>query len=92
MKQSAPTRVEFSELAMCAVRYALGRMTYVSHSVPEAITKNMHLMTDNALHVIIRDIERYKTHHDQIGMKCDDESWMRLTEVCIQEIQDRRRS
>lgn len=39
----------FTELAVCAVRYALGRMTYVSFSVPEAIRANLDLVDAKGL-------------------------------------------
>lgn len=76
----------FTELAVCAVRYALGRMTYVSRSVPEAIESNFNMMTSNGLKIIVRDIDERKKFEGCIGMKCDDENWMRLKEKCANEI------
>ena len=48
---------EFTDLATCAVRYALGRSTYVSESIPRAILNNIDYVTTKGLKVIIRDIE-----------------------------------
>lgn len=59
---------DFSELAMCAVRYALGRMTYVSFSVPNAIMKYKSSMTTKALHVMLRDIKEYRELYGKIGI------------------------
>lgn len=57
---------DLSELAICAVRYALGRMTYVSLSVPNAIMKYKLSLTTNALHVMLRDIKEYRDLHEKL--------------------------
>lgn len=77
---------DFSELAMCAVRYALGRMTYVSFSVPNAIMKYKWSVTTKAFHVMLRDIREYREVHGKIGMDCDDESWRNFEQWIEQEI------
>lgn len=77
---------EFSDLAMCAVRYALGRATYVSHSIPRAICKNMDLMTIHSLRIIIRDITERKQIDGKIGMDIDDENWALFKEMCKEAI------
>ncbi len=77
---------EFSDLAMCAVRYALGRATYVSHSIPRAICKNMDLMTIHSLRIIIRDITERKQINGKIGMDIDDENWALFKEMCKEAI------
>lgn len=73
---------EFSDLAMCAVRYALGRATYVSHSIPRAICKNMDLMTIHSLKIIIRDITECKQINGKIGWDIDDQNWAWFKEMC----------
>lgn len=79
----------FSELAECAVRYALGRTTYVSYSVPAAITANMEFMSTKALKNIVRDVVDYKLGHGRIGMECDEESWMAFKARCEETIKER---
>lgn len=80
----------FTELAVCAVRYALGRMTYVSFSVPEAIRANLDLVDAKGLFVIIRDIEDFRRIHGRIGMDCDDASWLKFKECCEKELRERQ--
>ena len=80
---------DFSELAMCAVRYALGRTTYVSFSVPQAILGNVKFMTTNSLKVIVRDINEYKRMHDRIGMECDEKNWLDFRDMCEEVIKRR---
>lgn len=79
----------FTELAECAVRYALGRTTYVSFSVPEAIKANLEFVATQGLHVIVRDIEDFRRVHGRIGMDCDDTNWLKLKECCAAEIHRR---
>lgn len=82
---------DFSELAVCAVRYALGRMTYVSHSVPRAIINNIDLMTTNALTVIVRDITEHKERYGKIGMSVDEDSWMRFKDTIERIVEERKK-
>lgn len=83
-------RMHFTELANCAVRYALGRATYVSFSVPDAIKSNLDLISTNGLKVIVRDIDEFKNVHGRIGMDCDDTNWMKLKECCERELRERQ--
>lgn len=78
---------DLSELAIYAVRYALGRMTYVSFSVPNAIMKYKWSVTTNALHVMLRDIREYREMYGKIGMDCDDESWCNFEQWLQKEIE-----
>lgn len=77
------------ELAMCAVRYGLGRTTYVSHSIPDAIRCHLTNISSFALSNIVRDIGRYKEEYGQIGWDCDDKSWLTLKGELEHEIKKR---
>lgn len=81
---------DFSELAVCAVRYALGRATYVSYSVPKAIFNNIDLMRTNSLKVIVRDIASHKENYGKIGMGCDEKSWLNFKAELEAELKRRR--
>lgn len=80
---------EFAELAMCAVRYALGRATYVSYSVPHAILNNVDRIKTNFLKVMIRDVKEFKRTHGKIGMQIDEASWLQFAEDLKAEIKRR---
>lgn len=82
--------VNFSDLAVCAVRYALGRETYVSYSVPKTILNNIDLMRTNSLKVIVQDITAWKEHYGKIGMECDENSWLKFKAELEQELERRR--
>lgn len=77
------------ELAWCAVRYALGRMTYVSHSVPRAVLYYKDRLETFTLKGIIRDIEEHKRIYGAIGMDCDERSWFEFRDKLIEEVEGR---
>ena len=80
---------EFAELAICAVRYALGRATYVSYSVPRTVLNNVDKIETNFLKVMIRDVEEFKRVHGKIGMQIDEASWLQFAEDLKAEIKRR---
>ena len=67
---------DISAMLVSAVRYALGRRTYIVNWSCEFITKNLHLLTEQNIKVMIRDIERQAEYG--YGDKCDEEDWARL--------------
>lgn len=77
---------KLSELAICAVRYALGRATYVSESVPNAIIAILPAITTHILSRIVADIDMHKDRYGHIGMQCDEDSWMAFKQVLLNEL------
>ena len=72
---------DFGNIMIMALRYALGRKTYVTNEVPDFIKQNkMHLDEINKA-VMIRDIEEYLDSR-QKGLisddKCDKNSFVDL--------------
>lgn len=47
---------DISTIAICAVRYALGRETYMPGLVQEFVMRHPDMVTENARSVMIRDI------------------------------------
>lgn len=69
------TKDEFSSLCVCAVRYALGRRTYMPQIISGIVSSRKSKLTKNSLDAIIRDVE------DPIcgyGDDCDKEIWTML--------------
>lgn len=56
---------------ICAVRYCLGRATYMPHLVIGFITPYVPHLENRTLSVIIRDIRDAKS----LGMDCDKTAW-----------------
>ena len=67
---------DLSAMLVCAVRYALGRRTYIVDWVCEFISNNTNLLIEKDKKVIIRDIEQQKEYG--YGDKCDEEDWLAL--------------
>ena len=64
-----------------ALRYGLGRRTYVTHTIPKVIKSNMKLYNEKWLVNFLRSIQDYEQRrkHWQYGDdECDYQSWMAL--------------
>ena len=63
----------------CALRYALGRHTYICKTVADYI-KSMHYIPQNDMEIMIRDIEQHL--NNPIAMEyehqCDYDTWVDL--------------
>jgi hypothetical protein len=70
---------DLSAMLVSAVRYALGRRTYIVNWVCEFIENNKHLLRDSDRKVIIRDIKEQEKYG--YGDKCDEEDWMKLLKI-----------
>lgn len=63
---------DIEEIYICAVRYALGRKTYITGVVSDYMMK--HELSEHCKEVMTRDIEGA----DGYGDLCDKKSWMKL--------------
>lgn len=70
---------DISAMLVSAVRYALGRRTYIVNWTCEFVAKNKHLLLVKDKLVILRDIEQQKEYG--YGDECDERDWMWLKEV-----------
>jgi hypothetical protein len=66
-------------MLLSAVRYALGRQTYIVNWTCEFIANNKHLLRDSDRQVIIRDIKEQERYG--YGDRCDKEDWMKLLKI-----------
>ena len=75
----APDQIDFFGAVLnCAVRYCIGRMTYMPGLVTDWIMQHCHgLLTDKTLGVMKRDIDEAKAR-DGLGMDCDVVTWERF--------------
>ena len=69
---------DISAMLVSAVRYALGRRTYIVEWTCNFIKNNIHLLTDKDIQIIIQDIERQKEYG--YGNECDKKIWLSLLE------------
>ena len=67
---------DLSAMLISAVRYSLGRRTYMVDWTCEFIRNNTHLLLEKDKEVIIKDIEQQKDYG--YGDKCDEDCWLAL--------------
>ena len=67
---------DYENIVISAVRYALGRMTYIVNITVEYVLKDIEQvkLSKNCLWVIHEDI----AHQKDLGMECDIADWQRL--------------
>ena len=67
---------DYEHMIISAVRYALGRMTYIVGLTVDYVLKDIeeNKLSRNCLSVIKKDIESEK----DLGMECDKKDWCRL--------------
>lgn len=67
---------EYEHIVISAVRYALGRMTYIVELTINYILQEIEndKLSDSCLNIILKDIKETKN----LGMECDREQWLKL--------------
>ena len=78
------------EILVCAVRYALGRMSYVVGDVCKYIANRKDSLTKHCRLIIISDIEREIEMYHRLGRtcghECDEKDWLKLLDVLRQDL------
>ena len=75
---------DYEHIIISAVRYALGRMTYIVDLTVAYVLKDIeeNKLSRNCLSVIKKDIESEK----DLGMECDKKDWKRLLDRIEKEL------
>lgn len=72
------------QILICAVRYALGRMSYIVGEVCDYVHHKRERLSDECKKIITYDIQKeLKIYHDCgdfLGMECDEKRWVKLLE------------
>lgn len=79
---------EDTSLIVCAVRYALGRESYISYVVPEEVQLILPQVTDGTLNALRNDVSDWLVHHQDNWTAKD---WERLYQAVVKE-QEKRKS
>ena len=85
----------FEEMMISAMRYALGRMTYIVKDTTDYIGSLVPLLSNDTLFVMRNDIISRKEEEERgnkhaFGMDCDRECWLGLLERIEQEQKTRK--
>lgn len=79
------------QILICAVRYALGRQSYIVGFVAEYVTLKRKTLSHQCTDTIIQDIEEeFAFYHRQgrtCGMEYDERTWTNLLKVLKEERQ-----
>jgi hypothetical protein len=75
-----PACDDFGLVLNCAVRYAIGRRTYVPSSVINFITPMLPKLDDRTIQCFDQDIVDAK-YTSGYGAECDERDWMRFHEA-----------
>ena len=69
---------DYEHIVISAVRYALGRMTYIVEQTVNYILQEIEddKLSDQCLNIIRKDIKSTKNY----GMECDKKQWLKLLE------------
>lgn len=84
-----PESPTFGMMMCSAVRYALGRMTYITGATCDFITPLVSYLDMSALQNINKDITDH-AEMNQLGMDIDSERWMKLRTAIQHEIAFRK--
>lgn len=82
------TADEFGVVAVCSVRYALGRMTYMPELITSLIAKVLDKLSTKDLYVIANDIKDAPSYGDE---KIDKPTWMKFYTLVCEEIKRRQK-
>ena len=70
---------DLKDILICALRYALGRRTYITSLVADYIMEHKELIDDRVKRIMIKDIDEYldrrKYYKDD---ECDYQNWLKL--------------
>ena len=77
--QIAPDQIDFfGAVLTCAIRYCIGRMTYMPGLVTDWIMQHCHgILCEKTLFVMKRDIDE-ALHQGRAGMDMDVQTWVRF--------------
>lgn len=85
-----PTNDDFGAVCNCAVRYCLGRRSYMPSLVCGYITPLLPELTDKTLDCFERDIAECKRTGFDFGDSCDYETWDAFYKAVCKEIEGRK--
>lgn len=78
---------EDTSLIVCAVRYALGRESYISHTVPAEVRLILPQVTDGTLNTLRNDVSDWLVRHQGNWTAGD---WEKLYQAVVNEQEKRK--
>ena len=85
-----PANDDFGAICNCAVRYAVGRRTYMPSLVIDFITPHLSELSDKTLWCFQRDLMERKNSGFDFGDEFDLQNWMNFLKNVDKEIEKRK--
>lgn len=82
---------DFGAICNCAVRYAVGRRTYMPSLVIDFITPHLGELSNQTLWCFQRDLEERKNDFFDFGDEFDKANWMSFLDAVNKEIKRREK-
>ena len=79
---------DFGEIVNAAVRYSIGRHTYMPGLVHDFVIRNIGALNDKTLSIIVSDIDREFKMHPALDYS---ETWLSLKSAIQEEISSKKR-
>ena len=79
---------DFGEIVNAAVRYSIGRYTYMPGLVRDFVIRNIGALNDKTLSIIVSDIDREFKMHPELDYS---ETWLSLKSAIQEEISSRKK-
>ena len=81
---------DFGTILLCAVRYAIGRRTYIPSLVIDYITPLLPYLSDNTLRLIANEITEYEAYEGGLGDEMIDRPyWLNFKRKILAEMERR---
>ena len=80
--------VDFGEIVNAAVRYSIGRHTYMPGLVRDFVIRNIGALNDKTLSIVVSDIDREFKMHPELNYL---ETWLSLKTAIQEEISSRKK-
>lgn len=84
-----PSNEDFGMMLCNSVRYAIGRMSYITGATANFVEKFVPYLSESTLQNINKDIT-YAQMNKNLGMTCDRVIWLGLRDIVQAEIQKRK--
>ena len=79
-------RRDFGTVCGCAVRYSLGRQTYMPSLVQQFVIRNLNLIDGYSLAVMVRDVKEAPSYGNET---IDKPGWMNFLAVLEKELKNK---
>ena len=82
---------DFGTLCICAIRYSMGRKTYVPTVVQDIIRTHLSDLSENDINVMLQDKE-FQARINAYGDPCDMAAWLTFWDDLVRHLKERKQT